>query len=228
MSSDPRRQHPRFPATLAVSYRTTGAFLIAYSVNLSKGGVFIEAPPLPMGTRVQLTIELPGAQVPVDAVVNWVRSQPEPGRPVGMGLEFSRNLDEALGGYIDALAGAFEGVEVLVLATMERRPLLVRYIQSVIDCDCIETDSTSTAGVVIGEGVDLVVVDMDTTGAGGMEVILLALAATPAPPVIVLAADDEAREWASKRGVDQVLSAPPAFADLQTAMIRALSRPLVR
>jgi uncharacterized protein (TIGR02266 family) len=226
--SDSRRQHPRFPATLAVSYRTTGAFLIAYSVNLSKGGIFIEAPPLPMGTRVQLTIEIPGAQVPVEAVVNWVRTQPEPGRPVGMGLEFARSLDEELGIYIDALASAFEGVEVLVLATMERRPLLVRYVQSVIDCDCIETDSTSTAAVVIGEGVDLVMVDMDTTGAGGMEVILRALAAAPAPPVIALAADDEAREWARKRGVDQVLSAPPAFSDLQTAMIQALSRPVVR
>lgn len=226
--SDPRRQHPRYPASLAVCYRTTGSFLLSYSVNLSKGGIFIEAPPLPMGTQVQLLIEIPGTQVPVDAVVTWARTKGEPGRPIGMGLEFVRSVDDTFGIFIDALASNFEGLGILVLANMERRALLVRYIQSVVDCDSIDTDSIDTAEVMLAEGVDLVVVDMDTTGAGGMEIIQRALTLVPSPPVIALAGDDEAREWARKRGVDQVLPAPPPFPELQTAIIRALSRPVVK
>ena len=47
--TDDRRQ-PRLPIQLKVAYRTTGAFLVAYSVNLSKGGIFLETPtPLEVG-----------------------------------------------------------------------------------------------------------------------------------------------------------------------------------
>ena len=36
------RRQPRLPISLEVAYRTAGAFLVSYSINLSKGGIFLE------------------------------------------------------------------------------------------------------------------------------------------------------------------------------------------
>ena len=50
-----------------------------------------------------------------------------------------------------------------------------------LSCDFIEAETTSAAEATLAEGVDLVVVDMDSTGVGGMEVIRRALSAVPPP-----------------------------------------------
>jgi uncharacterized protein (TIGR02266 family) len=239
-SSGPSRQHPRIRLSLAVSYRTTGAFLVAYSVNLSKGGLFIEAPPLPIGTRVHLELELPRAsreadadgpplqRVGVEGVVTWVRTGDER-QPAGMGIQFVRHLDESIGLHIDALATAFEGLEILVVAgPTERRSLLSRYVKGILDCECVEADRRRLAAVVLADGVDLALVDLDTMGPEGMEVVILAAAGAQPTPVIALSNEEEGQAWAKKRGVDQVLPAPPSFADLPAAVLLALSRPIVR
>lgn len=224
------RLHPRVRVSLAVSYRTTGSFLVAYSVNLSKGGVFIEAPPLPVGTQVHLEIELPGAhRIGVDGTVAWVRGEADGQHPVGMGVRFGRDLDEAIGEHIDRLAAGFQGLEILVVAgSAEQRALLGRYIHGVLDCETVEADCRATAEVVLADGIDLAVIDLDTTGIDGMEVLMLARTGASPTPTIALANDPEGQQWARRRGVDQVLPAPPSFADLQAAMIAALARPVIK
>lgn len=233
----PARQHPRLRLSLAVSYRTAGGFLVAYSVNLSKGGVFIEAPPLPVGTRVHLELELPASpgsdgppqKVDVEGVVTWVRPIGDDRMPAGMGLQFVHSLDESIGQHIDALATVFEGLEILVVsAPTERRSLLSRYVKGIVDCQCVEADRREVAAVVLADGVDLVVVDLDTMGVDGMGVTIMALNAPVPMPVIALANDTDTQDWARRRGVDQVLPAPPPFADLQAAVLLALTRPIVK
>src|SRR5687768_7700010 len=100
----PERRNLRVPIALEVSYRTAGAFLVSYSVNLSKGGIFIEtATPLPVGERVSLKFEVPGAGVlDVDGVVAWVRTANQDGMPDGMGVQFEA-LDGRYGAVIDEM-----------------------------------------------------------------------------------------------------------------------------
>src|SRR5256885_2182667 len=97
--TSPDRRQPRLPIKLEVEYRTAGAFLVSYSVNLSKGGIFIEtASPLPVGAQLSLMFEVPGAgNLEVSGSVAWVRQGTETtGLPDGMGIQFD-NLDERYG-----------------------------------------------------------------------------------------------------------------------------------
>ena len=225
------RAHPRLKVSLAVSYRTTGSFLVAYSVNLSKGGLFIEATPLVIGATVHIELAVPGSRsLGVDGVVTWVRERAEEGRPVGMGIQFGHEIDEALGRHIDSLVASFEGLEVLVVAAVaDRRSLLVRYVQNIVDCEIIEAPSAAGAEAAIADGVDLVVVDLDSAGLEGMDVILRTQKSQGTPaPIIALAADGDGRAWARKRGLRDVLATPPVFAELQAAVIGALARPVVK
>src|SRR6476469_8432205 len=109
----PDRRQPRVPIKLEVSYRTAGAFLVSYSVNLSKGGIFIEtADPVAIGERVALKIEVPGGgAMDIEGVVTWTRTQAEDGMPPGMGLRFDR-LEERYGEVIDSLVRDFAGLSV--------------------------------------------------------------------------------------------------------------------
>jgi uncharacterized protein (TIGR02266 family) len=214
------------PLQVAVSYRTTGAFLVAYSVNLSKGGIFLEAQPLPIGTLVHLELEVPEAgKLDVHGQVAWVRESPALGLPVGMGIQFQGHLDERHGELIDRLVSTFEGLEILVMAAVERRPLLVRYVTSILSCETVEADAYSTAEVVLGENIDLAIVDLESTGEDGRRVIELTRNA-PATPLIALTNDPETAAWVLGLGADGVLRSPPAFAELQMAVILAVSRPM--
>src|SRR5207248_8267319 len=127
------RRLPRLPIKLEVEYRTAGAFLVSYSVNLSKGGIFIETgSPLPVGSQLSLQFEVPGAgALEVSGSVAWVRQGAlETGLPDGMGIQFD-NLDERYGSVIDGLVRDFVGLTVLVVAASpDRLALLARYVRS--------------------------------------------------------------------------------------------------
>jgi uncharacterized protein (TIGR02266 family) len=220
------RKHVRAPIQLSVSYRTTGAFLVAYTVNLSKGGIFVEAEPLAVGTEVHLKLAMP-EEGPLDVVgvVTWVRPAGNPdGLPVGMGIMFSSMLDEKHGEVIDRVVSGFEGLEILLMGSTDRRALLSRYAASILSCETVEVDSRDTAATVLDEKVDLAIIDLDTSGPDGLEVVRLARAGSPPTPIIVLASEPDQQQWARDQGVDQVVRAPPTFNELQGAVISALSR----
>jgi uncharacterized protein (TIGR02266 family) len=94
-----RRTFPRANAKLGVRYSTARDFLVAYSENISRGGIFVATPQPPeVGTQVELWIKLPDADQPVrtQAVV-MQRTTPEEaqatGRRVGAGLQFTTSDD---------------------------------------------------------------------------------------------------------------------------------------
>jgi uncharacterized protein (TIGR02266 family) len=230
MSHDGRRQ-PRLPINLRVQYRTAGAFLVSYSVNLSKGGIFLETrEPLSVGETVSLDFEVPGAgQLQVDGVVAWIRQGSTDGMPDGMGIQF-QELDERYGGLIDGMVRGFVGLTVLVVAASpDRLALLGRYVRSIITCEIVEATSAQVAEVALEQAPDLVIVDLDVRPELGLRTIATARAHAQATqhriPVILLAGDANKRSDGKTAGADEALATPPSYHDLQAAVIRTLSRP---
>ena len=172
MNSD--RRQPRVPISLKVAYRTSGAFLVAYSVNLSKGGIFLETEsPLDVGETVSLSFDVPGAgTLDVTGVVAWVRRGSPDGLPDGMGVQFEQHLDQQYGSQIDGMVRNFTGLTVLVVAASpDRLQLLGRYVRAIISCDIVEATTKETAEVAIDEKPDLVIVDLDVRAEVGMRTI---------------------------------------------------------
>ncbi len=230
MSKDDRRQ-PRLPINLRVQYRTQGAFLVSYSVNLSKGGIFLEtAEPLAVGETVSLDFEVPGAgQLQVDGVVAWIRQGSTDGMPDGMGIQF-QELDARYGGLIDGMVRGFLGLTVLVVAASpDRLALLGRYVRSIITCEIVEATSAPVAEVALEESPDLVIVDLDVRPELGLRTIAASRAhaekSQHRTPVILLAGDPQKRAAGKAAGADEALATPPSYHDLQAAVIRTLSRP---
>jgi type IV pilus assembly protein PilZ len=227
----PDRRQPRLPISLKVAYRTTGAFLVSYSINLSKGGIFIEtSAPLEVGEHVTLKFEVPGAgELEVDGQVAWVRQGSPDGLPDGMGVQFE-TLDQRYGQRIDGMVRTFMGLSVLVVAaSQDRLVLLGRYVRSIIACDIVEATTLEVAEVALQEAPDLVIVDLDVRADMGMKTIKTAKQRAAETkhqtPVIILAGDPARRTQGKTAGADEALATPPSFHELQAAVIRMLSRP---
>jgi uncharacterized protein (TIGR02266 family) len=229
VTKDHSRRFGRVPVSFEVRYRTAGAFLVAYTTNLSKGGLFIETPtPLPVGTGIALALSAPTIPEPlqVEGVVAWVRDGADPeGYPAGMGVQFAQ-IEERYGAVIDAIVSAFEGLRILVaLASSSGRALIVRYLKSIITAQVIEAIDAETAMTALESRVDLCLVDLDD----GPEAERTLLAARERPdhsiPVIALGANELTRERARALGADETIAAPAVFTALQTAVIRCLAKP---
>jgi DNA-binding response OmpR family regulator len=149
-----------------------------------------------------------------------------------MGVQFE-NLDEQYGGVIDGLVRTFLGLTVLVVAASpDRLSLLARYVRSIISCEILEATDEPVAEVALEGGPDLVVVDLDLRSELGMKTILAAKARDAATqhstPVILLAGSADLRAQGKAAGADEALATPPSFQELQAAVIKTLSRPIVR
>lgn len=87
-----RREQIRVEAGLKVSYRSVDELVVAYTENISRGGLFVHTTDyLPIGAVVKLQLELPGDDSTFDAIARVAHivstdDHPETGR--GMGLEF--------------------------------------------------------------------------------------------------------------------------------------------
>lgn len=84
------RDHKRFPASLEVGYTHDGSAENHQGVvdDLGAGGTFVltQTPPT-VGTRVKLTIDVPGSKsVKASGVVAWVKTGP--GANAGFGVDF--------------------------------------------------------------------------------------------------------------------------------------------
>ncbi|HEY1586593.1 MAG TPA: TIGR02266 family protein [Polyangia bacterium] len=225
------RRQPRLPISLEVAYRTAGAFLVSYSINLSKGGIFLEtSQPLPIGEHVSLRFDVPGVgPLEVNGAVAWVRNGSMDGLPDGMGIQFDQ-LDQQYGEIIDEMVRGFVGLTVLVIAASpDRLALIGRYVRSIITCEIVEATNASVAEVALEQGPDLVVVDLDLLPEMGLRCIRAAKERAKAQahptPVVLLAGDARARQAGKTSGADEALATPPSYHDLQAAVIRMLSRP---
>ena len=84
------REHQRMPYGVQVEFRTASSFLITYSVNLSRGGLFLETDAeVPEGSVIAISLAIPGAgAVELAGLVMWRRGLDSPEGPPGLGIEF--------------------------------------------------------------------------------------------------------------------------------------------
>jgi uncharacterized protein (TIGR02266 family) len=226
--SDHRRS-ARVPIALEIEYRSAGAFLVAYSMNLSKGGLFVETiSPLPIGTVVAMRLHAPNTTpCEVQGTVAWLRPEATgPGQPAGMGLVID-TAAERYGAVVDEIAFSFSGIQIL-LGTGESAPraIISRYLRSILSCEIIDADYNAGLETITGN-IDLAVIDLDSSGPQGAELIqnLRFDPRTSTAPIIALGQLERDRMRAHERGADEAITNPPLFAELQGAVIRCISKP---
>jgi len=218
------------PYAVQVEFRTASSFLVAYSINLSRGGMFLEtAEDIPTGALMTLDFSVPGAgTTSLNGAVAWRRSVDESSAgPPGIGIEFS-DVAPQLGTLIDKLVSSFHGVHVLLLSgDRQDRTTLARNIKSIIStAEITQAADASVAATVITGELDVAIIDVDFDVDGGIKTIQAAKAQTPPVPTIAITSNQAYRELAVAAGADEVMANPPAFADLQVVLVRALAKPV--
>ncbi len=86
-----RRQHPRIPLIMQVSFTTNGEVYRNYTMNLSKNGMFLATDEPPnVGERLHLAFNIPGLVHPLRLIgeVRWKREKASDEAPSGVGVEF--------------------------------------------------------------------------------------------------------------------------------------------
>jgi len=223
------REHHRVPYAVAVQFRSASAFLIAYSVNLSRGGLFLETQhDLPVGTPLELSFSIPGSgDVGLAGHVAWRRGPESPEGPAGLGVEFV-DITAQLSAVIDRLVGDYQGLQVLIFAHDGKdRTSLSRMIKSIVSsAEIIVAADIRVAETLLNDDVDLAVIDVDGNPDGGLAAIRLAKGLGAPAPVIALASTKRLRDHARAAGADELTGNPPGFEELQVAVVRGLSRPI--
>ncbi len=98
-----QRQHPRFlsPGRILVNFENRSAFSEAWLRDISKGGLFIESEhPPPVGTRLEVVLEVPDSALTLTGIVVHVAS-------AGFGVQFadlSAAKRQQLERYVEGLA----------------------------------------------------------------------------------------------------------------------------
>ncbi len=218
------------PYAVQVEFRTASSFLVAYSVNLSRGGMFLETQAdIPTGALMTLDFTVPGVgTTSLNGAVAWRRGIDDASAgPPGIGIEFS-DVAPQLGALIDQLVTGFRGVHVLLLSgDRQDRTTLARNIKSIIATAEITqaADATVAATLLSGE-LDLAIVDIDFDIDGAIKTIQAAKAQKPPVPTIAITSNQAYKELAVAAGTDELLANPPAFSDLQLVLVRALAKPV--
>jgi uncharacterized protein (TIGR02266 family) len=224
------REQPRMPYAVQVEFRTASSFLVAYSVNLSRGGLFLETDAdVPTGALMTLEFSVPGAgtTMSLTGAVAWRRGADESVGPRGLGVEF-QDIAPALGALIDRLVTDFRGVHILLLSgDRQDRTTLARSIKSIIStAEITQAADANLASTVLTAELDVAIVDLDFDVDGGLKAIQAARAQQPPVPTIAITSNASYRDLAIAAGADELIANPPAFADLQIVLVRALGKPV--
>lgn len=223
------REHQRVPYAVEVHFRSASAFLIAYSVNLSRGGLFLETQhDLPIGTPLELSFSVPGAgSVALGGHIAWRRGPESADGPAGLGVGFD-DITEQVSAVIDRLVGDYQGMQVLIFATDNKdRMSLGRMVKSIVSsAEIIIAADVRVAETLLNDDVDLAVIEIDGDPDGSLHAIRLAKGQGVPVPVIALASTKRLRDHARAAGADELTGNPPAFEELQVAVVRGISRPI--
>ena len=218
------------PYVVQVEFRTPSSFLVAYSVNLSRGGLFVETETdVPVGAGLTLELAIPNAgTIELDGIVAWRRvAEVGADGPPGLGVEF-QDVAPQLGALIDKLVTGFRGVQILLLSgDRQDRTSLARNIKSIIStAEITQAANAQVAATVLTSEVDVAIVDVDFDVEGGLATLRAAKQQQPPVPTIALTSNAAYREQAVVAGADELLTNPPPFAELQVVLVRALGKPL--
>jgi uncharacterized protein (TIGR02266 family) len=223
------REYDRIPYSVQVEFRTASSFLVAYSVNLSRGGIFVETDSeVPAGVLLAIDLQVPGAGLlHLIGVVAWRRGIDSPDGPAGLGIEF-QDVAPQLGSTIDKLVSSFQGVQILVLSgDRQDRTTLARSIKSIIStAEVLQAADAALAATLLTNEIDVAIVDVDFDPEGALAILRAAQAVSPKVPTVAIAASAKLRELARANGADELATNPPPFSELQVVLVRALSKPI--
>jgi uncharacterized protein (TIGR02266 family) len=222
------RIHKRVPFSATVEFRTPSSFLVAYSVNMSRGGMFLETEQMAEpGAPVSVQLTAPGlGPIALAGAVSWRRPAGHPDGPPGLGISF-RDVGDALGRIIDELIARYEGIRVLVLSGRhDDREALKRMVRSILStAEVLSAGEPDIARTLLAEDVDVAVIDVDTNTEEAVGLIEAARRKRPPIPTIALCGGDVSLIRARDGGADEIASNPPPFGELQTLLVRAIGRP---
>ena len=165
------------PYAVQVEFRTPSSFLVAYSVNLSRGGLFLETDvAIPTGSPVTVELVVPTAgTTSLNGTVAWRRGHEDGTQgPFGLGIEF-QDVAPQLGAMIDKLVSSFRGVQILLLSgDKQDRSMLARNIKSIITtAEITQAADANVAGTVLTNEVDVALVDFDFDVDGAASIVHL-------------------------------------------------------
>lgn len=225
----PDREYDPIPYSMQVEFRTASSFLVAYSVNLSRGGMFLETDSeMPTGVLLALDLRVPGADlVHLIGVVAWRRGADSPDGPAGLGIEL-QDAAPHLGSTIDKLVSSFRGVQILLLSgDRQNRTTLARSIKSIIStAEIVQAPDAPVAAALLTSELDLAIVDVDFDPEGALATLRAAQQVSPKVPTVAIAASAKLRELARAAGADELAANPLPFSELQVVLVRALSKPI--
>jgi Tfp pilus assembly protein PilZ len=95
MAADRERESPRVEGVFRVRYATLDQLVVAYSADLSKGGMFLASDQfLPVNSTIRLVLELPGqgGELAVSCRVVYLRDKITAENRVSGGSPFSENV----------------------------------------------------------------------------------------------------------------------------------------
>jgi uncharacterized protein (TIGR02266 family) len=219
----------RLPFVVQAEFRTAASFLVAYSVNLSRGALFLETEhDVPSGSPIGVDLGVPGVTMPIElaGIVAWRRGIDSPEGPPGIGIELADI--GPLGPPIDQLVAHFHGIQVLLLSgDRQDRTTLARLIKSIVTtAEVAQAADAEVAKTALAPELDLVVLDIDFETERALDTLRTARALEPRVPIVAITANAMLREQARAEGADETASNPPPFTELQVVLVRALSRPL--
>jgi Tfp pilus assembly protein PilZ len=205
-------------ASLELVYRSDAALLVAYATHLARGQLLLDTTErLANGANVALRLVAPSTSIALEGVVARANGAGA-AHPTEAGLTVTSRA-ETFGDAVDKLAFGFKGLKTLVAASQAApRALLIRYLRSIVTCEVIEIDQRRLAEPGAICNVDLGVVELYARLREHPE--------AGSAPVLAVAQLERDRVRAASLGFDEALSNPPAFADLQSSVLRALGKPL--
>ena len=218
----------RVPTSIKVHFRKASSLLFAYSVNISRGGLFLATEKtFENGTPVELELEIPGiGATMVKGDVSWARHEDSEQGPKGIGIKFSY-LDEKLSSFIDHLVSNFLEVKFLVFsADVSDGKNMARMLRSIIGSAQVDfCKNQKELAELQMESFDLILIDVDEDEDEAWQVIKALKNHPSKVPVLALASTDELKKESVSCGSLGVADNPPQFNNLRLAVIKTISEP---
>lgn len=158
----------------------------------------------------------------------WLQEKAEPGRPVGMGIQF-RDLENHFGDLIDTLVRQFLGLRLLLSSPNSRtRSQLHRMLRSAVTAAVVEYEPVEGRdGPPTGQRFDLAVIDLPEDHVSSFALLRDILDGASGTAVVAIAANSRLRRQALDLGAQEVIDGPTSQAELRVAVLRALARPVI-
>jgi uncharacterized protein (TIGR02266 family) len=233
----------RVTAQFQITFQTVDALVVAYSANLSRGGLFLKTDrSMPEGSEISLVIKLPdgGTDIEVPCTVVFVRDGHD-GQTAGMGLKFidpDESIQKRIEWYI--INSSPDSSDVAAQSKLRRLSVVIvddDHFQSDVaasgfakrgDRVRVARDGLAGLALCLEEKPDVILTDVQMPRMDGWQMVRLirARAHLAKVPILFLTSlsSEQDRLVGYRLGVDDYLTKPHDPEDLVTRVERAVLR----